>query len=114
FCYPTVSVSLYRSPNCGVNLGRGVLLHAGQDLAIEVEGNPDARMAEALLRHLGKIAAGRRSAAGFARSDKDAILDVLASQLTVYANERRRIGDPRARRSAADQRSREVSSRGEA
>ena len=47
-----LSISLYRTPNCGVNLG-SVLLHAGQDVAMEVEGNPDARMAEAFLRHLG-------------------------------------------------------------
>jgi hypothetical protein len=43
---------VYRSADRGVNLGRSVLLHAGQDVAVEVERYSDARMAQALLRHL--------------------------------------------------------------
>jgi hypothetical protein len=60
FCYPTSSISLYRGPDRGVNLGRRVLLHAAQDVAIEVEGDADARMAEPLLRYLRMNAAGEQ------------------------------------------------------
>jgi hypothetical protein len=54
-CYPFATQRLffvYRGADRRVNLGRSVLLHAGQDVTVEVEGDPYACMAEALLRHL--------------------------------------------------------------
>ena len=42
---PNGFIFVYRGPDRGVNLGRGVLLHAGQNVAVEVEGDADARMA---------------------------------------------------------------------
>ncbi len=57
--YPNVSGPVYSGPDHGVNLRRRVL-HSGQDMAVEVERNPDARMAEAFLSHLGMNAAGEK------------------------------------------------------
>jgi len=53
-------ISVYRGPDRGVNLGRRVLLHAGQDVAVEIERDPNARMPEALLRDLWVNAAGEQ------------------------------------------------------
>jgi hypothetical protein len=53
FCYRNAGRAVYSGPDRGVNLGRGIVLHAGQDMAVEVERDPNARMAKAFLRHLG-------------------------------------------------------------
>jgi hypothetical protein len=50
---PNISGSVYCGADGGVNLRRRVVLHAGKDVAIEVERYPDARMTKAFLRHLG-------------------------------------------------------------
>jgi hypothetical protein len=50
---PNISGSVYCGADGGVNLRRRVVLHAGKDVAIEVERYPDARMTKAFLRRLG-------------------------------------------------------------
>ncbi len=54
------SEAVYRGPDRGVNLGCRVFLHTGKDAAIEAQGDADARMAEALLRHLRMNASGEK------------------------------------------------------
>jgi hypothetical protein len=51
-CYRTSQLSVYGGAYRGVNLRRGVFLHPGQDVAVEVEGYAHSRMPKAFLRDL--------------------------------------------------------------
>jgi hypothetical protein len=78
------SISVYRGPDRGVNLGCGVLLDSGQNVAVKIKGDPNARMSEAILRHLGVNAAGTGGDREATESAKNRVPDSGGRRLLAY------------------------------